>query len=195
MLSVAQKPGETRLSGETIGPDEFVLQIARNGPRVRAFVATLVGFDADTIDEVMQSTMLVAWRKLATFRYTGEHPGEELVRWVCTIARFEVLSYLRDRNRRQAFVFDESVVNELADLQETDSDVIDARRGALRGCLQQLDAKQQEALRLRYGVGLSMPEIAARQRRSVKAATVAMCRLRKTLEKCIRLSLAREGFA
>lgn len=169
--------------------------LARQGPRVRAFVATLVGYDADTIDEVMQATLLVAWKKLDTFRYEEPQPTEELVRWVCTIARFEVLGYLRDKKRRQTLAFDEHLVGELADLQEETSDLLDARRSALRGCLKQLEPKQQEAIRMRYGVGLSMSEIATRQDRSVKAATVAMCRVRKALERCIRQTLSREGMA
>lgn len=166
--------------------------LARHGPRVRAFVSTLIGYDADTIDEVMQSTMLVAWKKLGAFRYEDETADEELIRWVCTIARFEVLGFLRDKKRRQTLIFDEQLVRELADLQEEESAQFDSRRVALRGCLKQLEPRQLEAIRLRYSVGLSMAEIAARQQRSVKAATVAMCRLRKVLESCIRKTLARE---
>lgn len=181
------------MSTSGVEPDDFVLLLARHGPRVRAFIATLVGYDAEVIDEVMQSTLLIAWKKLESFRYHEESPAEELIRWVCTIARFEVLGYLRDRKRRQTLVFDESLVVELADLQDEKSEFLDARRTALRGCLKQLEPKQQEAIRMRYGVGLSMPEIATRQGRSVKAATVAMCRLRKALEKCILQALGREG--
>ncbi|TWT92874.1 RNA polymerase sigma factor [Botrimarina colliarenosi] len=169
--------------------------VARHGPRVRAFAATLVGFDTDVIDEVMQATLLVAWKKIDIFRYTGDNPAEEFVRWVCTIARFEVLGYLRDKQRRRTLAFDEAIVGELAELQEQHSDLLDARHSALRGCLKQLEPKQQEALRMRYGIGLSMSEIAARQSRTVKAATVAMCRVRKALERCIRQSLSREGIA
>lgn len=181
------------MSGAGVEPDDFVVLLARHGPRVRAFVATLVGYDADIIDEVVQSTLLIAWKKLASFRYTEETPTEELIRWVCTIARFEVLGYLRDRKRRRTLAFDESLVGELADLQEEESGFLDERHSALRQCLKQLEPKQQEAIRMRYGVGLSMPEIATRQGRSVKAATVAMCRLRKALEKCILLAMGRDG--
>jgi RNA polymerase sigma-70 factor (ECF subfamily) len=183
------------VSGSRVEPDEFVMLLARQGPRVRAFVATLIGYDADTIDEVMQATMLIAWKKLDTFRYEDQQPTEELIRWVCTIARFEVLGYLRDKRRRQTLAFDEELVGELANMQEEHGDLLEARRSALRGCLKQLDPKQQEAIRMRYGVGLSMTEVATRQNRSVKAATVAMCRVRKALERCIRQALTREGFA
>jgi RNA polymerase sigma-70 factor (ECF subfamily) len=181
------------LAESRVEPDDFVMLLARHEPRVRAFVSTLVGFDADAIDEVLQSTFLVAWKKLATFRYADESPGEELVRWVCTIARFEVLGYLRDQRRRKAFVFDELVVNQLADLQESESEWFEARRSALRTCLQRLAGPQLEAIRLRYALGLSMSEVAARQNRSVKAATVAMCRLRKLLEECIRRTISNQG--
>lgn len=184
------------MSGAGVEPDDFVALLARHGPRVRAFVATLVGYDADAIDEIVQATMLVAWKKLSTFRYSGATPEEELIRWVCTIARFEMLGFLRDKKRRKTLAFDEQLIGELADLQEEESGPLDDRRIALRGCLKKLEPKQQEAIRMRYSVGLSMPEIAARQQRSVKAATVAMCRLRQALEKCIRQTLSQqEGLA
>ena len=179
-------------SGE-VGPDEFVMLLARHGGRVRAFVATLVGFDAEAIDEIVQSTTLVAWRKLDGFRYEGASADEELVRWLCTIARFEMLSYVRDKKRREAVCFDDGLVGELADLQEEESTYFNARRLALRDCLRKLEPKQLESLRMRYGVGLSMAEIATRQRRSVKAATVAIGRIRRALEGCIRQTLLREG--
>lgn len=183
------------MAEQTVGPDEFVAALARHGPRVRAFVATLVGYDADTIDEVMQSTVLVAWKKLDGFRYVDERPEQELVRWLCTIARFEVLGYVRDKKRRQMLAFDEALVGELADLQEEESGGLEDRRRALRGCLKKLAPNQQESIRMRYGLGLSMPEIATRENRSVKAATVALCRVRKLLEECIRRTLAAEGLA
>lgn len=187
--------GESSLSGAGVEPDDFVKLLARHGPRVRAFVATLVGYDTDAIDEVVQATMLVAWKKLPTFRYTEETPEEELIRWVCTIARFEMLGFYRDKKRRKTLAFDEQLIGELADLQEEESETLEDRRLALRSCVKKLEPKQQEAIRLRYHLGLSMPEIANRQQRSVKAATVAMCRLRNALEKCIRRTLAQEGMA
>lgn len=183
------------MSESGVSKDDFVVLLARHGPRVRAFVATLVGHDVHTIDEVVQSALLIAWKKLDTFEYTQESPDEELVRWVCTIARFEVLGYLRDRSRQKAVVFDEQLIGELAELQEEEASLLDDRRVALRGCLRKLQPGQQESIRLRYVVGLSMSEIAARENRSVKAATVAMCRLRKLLEKCVRHALGLEGLA
>lgn len=158
-------------------------------------MSTLVGFDPDAADEVLQSTFLIAWKKLSTFRYTDASPGEELVRWVCTIARFEVLAYARDRRKRRALTLNETVVNELADLQEAESELFEARRSALRECLRGLAPPQLDAVRMRYGMGLSVAEIATRQKRSAKAATAALCRIRRALEKCIRQTLQKEGTA
>ncbi|QDT70041.1 RNA polymerase sigma factor [Planctomycetes bacterium MalM25] len=183
------------MQGTGVEPDDFVLLLARHGPRVRAFIATLIGYDTDVIDEVMQSTLLIAWKKLATFRYSEESPEEELVRWVCTIARFETLGYLRDKKRRKTLAFDEQLIGELAELQEDESGPLEDRRAALRDCLKKMQPKHLEAIHLRYGLGLSMPEIAAREQRSVKASTVAMFRLRKALEGCIRQALGTEGLA
>ena len=60
------------------------LFVAQEG-RLRAFLRTLVP-SLDELDEVMQETSLVAWRKFAQFE-----PGTDFLAWVATIGRFEAL--------------------------------------------------------------------------------------------------------
>ena len=72
--------------------------IARHERRIRSFIASLVSCNRDAVDEVIQSTYLVAWRKLESFTYVDPTPDEELIRWMCTIARFEVKDFIRKSN-------------------------------------------------------------------------------------------------
>ena len=89
------------MSAASLPQEQFVVLIARHERRVRSFIAALVSCDRDAIDEVIQSTYLVAWRKLDSFTYFDETPDEELIRWMCTIARFEVKEYSR---RKRTFL-------------------------------------------------------------------------------------------
>ncbi len=59
--------------------EKFIrLFVAQEG-RLRAFLRTLVP-SLDELDEVMQETSLVAWRKFAQFE-----PGTDFLAWVATI--------------------------------------------------------------------------------------------------------------
>jgi RNA polymerase sigma-70 factor (ECF subfamily) len=177
-----------------LSQEQFVVLIARHERRIRSFIATLVFCNPDAIDEVVQSTYLVAWRKLHSFTYLDLAPDEELSRWMCTIARFEVKEYLR---RQQSFcvAFDETLLDRLAEDQEEQSDLLEARHEALAQCVSQLPANQRDTLNLRYGFSLSVKELAARQGRQVNAAYTALCRIRKTLERCIRQRLSDKGYS
>jgi len=174
--------------------DAFILLVARHDRRLRGFVASLVAFDPEAIDEVVQTTCLVAWQKLASFQYAETTADNEFVRWLCTIARFEVLTYLRNRKKHTPPAFSEKLIDELATEQDRDSDYYEARRRVLTDCVVKLPHHQRETLRLRYGQGLSCKEVADRQGRSAGAVAALLARVRQTLEQCILTSLKREGY-
>jgi RNA polymerase sigma-70 factor (ECF subfamily) len=173
--------------------EQFVVLIARHERRIRSFIATLVSCNRDAIDEVIQSTYLVAWRKLVSFKYVDATPDEELVRWMCTIARFEVKDYLR-RQHNFHRALDVSLIDRIADLQLEESDYLNARHEALAHCLERLPGRQRRMLTLRYGHDLSVKELAAREGREAGAVYTNLSRTRKALEQCIRSALRHEGY-
>src|SRR5688572_16416359 len=114
------------MNEKPLTPEQFVVMIARYERRVRSFIATLAVCKADVVDEVLQSTYLVAWQKLASFTYVEAAPDEELVRWMCTIARFEVMNYLR-RFGSSRLAFDAKIVEQIADVHNEHSDDLESR--------------------------------------------------------------------
>jgi len=168
--------------------------IARHERRIRSFIAALVSCHRDAIDEIIQSTYLVAWQKLGSFTYVDEAPDEELIRWMCTIARFEVKDYVR-RQRDFRHALDASLIDRIADLQVEQSDYFEARHEALAHCLGRLPDSQRHILNLRYGHNLSVKELAAREGRQAGAVYTALSRIRKALEHCIRNALRQEGYS
>jgi len=181
------------VSERPLTPDQFVVLIARHERRVRSFIATLATCKTDVVDEVLQSTYLVAWQKLASFSYVESAPDEELVRWMCTIARFEVMSYLR-RYGSSRLAFDARVIERIADVCLEHSDYLESRHQALKGCLERLPSQQRDMLSQRYWRGVSIKELAAQSGREVSAVYTALSRIRKTLERCIHRSLSQEGY-
>ncbi|MBX3434486.1 MAG: sigma-70 family RNA polymerase sigma factor [Pirellulales bacterium] len=159
---------------------------------MRGFVASLVVGRPDWIEEIMQSTYLVAWQKLGGFEYQESAPDEELIRWMCTIARFESLNYLRKQRTVEATIALD-MADFVAEYQVEHADALEDRFQALKGCLQRLTARQREVLHLRYWNGLSIGEIATRQGRQAGAVHTALSRIRKMLERCIEGALRSEG--
>jgi len=183
----------TNVSATSLPQEQFVVLIARHERRIRSFIASLVSCNRDAVDEVIQSTYLVAWRKLESFTYVDPTPDEELIRWMCTIARFEVKDFIR-RRRDFHVALDAGLIDRIADLQIAESDYFEARHEALAECLSKLAASQRDLLNLRYGHNLSVKEVAARQGRQAGAVYTTLSRIRKALERCIQNTLRQEGY-
>jgi RNA polymerase sigma-70 factor (ECF subfamily) len=181
-----------RVDAKPLNQDQFVVLFARHERRLRSFIASLLTCRSDLVDDVLQSTSLVAWQKLDTFSYVGETPDEELIRWMCTMARFEVLNASRKVSSK-LLSLDATMIDAIADCYIDQMDVLEDRFQALKGCLERLPAHQYEMLRLRYWQGLSVDEVALRVGRQLNAVYTALSRVRKTLEQCITHKLRQEG--
>jgi len=173
-----------------ISEEEFVALTVRYERRIRLFIATQHPERSD-VDEIVQDTWLVAWKKLNTFRYTGEQPDEEFVRWLCTIARYEVLKYRRKSPPR--LVLDEQVIDKLAALQFDEADYFEARHGALSVCIESLRPRDKELIRRRYEENVSVHDLANCIGRSADAVYKSLNRIRTSLLACIERTLKREG--
>jgi RNA polymerase sigma-70 factor (ECF subfamily) len=67
-------------------PNEGFLRLwTHHEPQVRAFVHACLP-RAIEVDEIMQNVSLVAWREFTTLEDQSQFP-----RWVCLIARYEIL--------------------------------------------------------------------------------------------------------
>jgi RNA polymerase sigma-70 factor (ECF subfamily) len=181
------------VSAASLPQEQFVVLIARHERRIRSFIAALVSCDCDAIDEVIQSTYLVAWRKLHSFTYLQSAPDDELVRWMCTIARFEVKEFCRRKRTFRSF-FSGELIDHIADFQIEQSEYLEARHEALSRCLDRLPASQRDILNLRYAQNLSINELSARLHRQPGAIYTTLSRIRKALEHCVRGALRQEGY-
>jgi RNA polymerase sigma-70 factor (ECF subfamily) len=139
------------------------------------------------VDEVMQETSLVAWRKFERFV-----PGTNFLAWVATIARFEALDHLRRRGREQ-LIFSDALADLMAREAVDEADALERERRALDRCLAKLDSAQRELLLLAYQPGARIQEVAVRAGRSVQGYYKSVQRLRARLLACIEGELRREN--
>jgi RNA polymerase sigma-70 factor (ECF subfamily) len=116
------------------------------------------------------------------------------VRWMCTIARFEIMNHIRQAHRAEQ-MFEASIIEQIADCHAEHAEQLEARHEALKGCLQRLPARQRDLLSLRYWRGLSIKEIAAWFGQEAGATHAALSRIRKGLERCIDVNVRQEGHA
>jgi RNA polymerase sigma-70 factor (ECF subfamily) len=173
-----------------ISEEEFVALTVRYERRVRLFIATQHP-ERRFVDEIVQDAWLVAWKKLNTFRYTREEPDEEFVRWLCTIARYEVLKYRRKSPPR--LVLDEKIIDKLTALQFDEADYFEARHDALSVCIENLRPRDKELIRRRYEENVSVHDLASCIGRSADAVYKSLNRIRTSLLACIERTLKREG--
>jgi RNA polymerase sigma-70 factor (ECF subfamily) len=173
------------LAGEEPAFDEF---FADYFPRLFRF-AVLRLRDEDAAEEVVQATLVLAVRKIGTWR--GE---AALFTWLCTICRREIGAWAARTSRRA-----------LVPLEDDDPDVraaLESLGGAIEGpdaavtrrevgrlvqlALDYLPPRYSRALEWKYLEELSVQEIAARMQTTPKAVESLLTRARDAF---------REGFA
>jgi len=166
--------------------EQFVTLFARHEVGLRAFVRSLLPI-RHAVDDVVQETSLVLWRKFDTFE-----PGTNFLSWACTIARFKVLGHLRSlaRDRLQ---FDEDIVQLLVDESEARQRQLALERDALNGCLGKLDERRRQLITRCYLQPGTIRDVAEELGRSPATLYKVLYRTRRTLLDCIRGRLAEGG--
>ena len=119
-------------------------------------------------------------------------PGTDFAAWACQIAYWEVRR-ARQKFARSKVLFNQEVVDSIAQTATEMIPEISARHEALAHCLQKLPARDRELVLTRYEPGCGVELAAQRSGRSLEAAYKALGRIRKLLLDCISHQLATEG--
>lgn len=162
--------------------ERYVQELTAHQNRLRGYILAALGNYANAAD-VLQRTNLKLWQKSREFR-----AGAEFLPWALAIAKYEILSFLRD-HQRDRLVFSEDVALLLMDTTERELAGQEDRQSALRKCLERLPKRSRELLWVRYDEGKSIKEIAADSDRSEDSIKCLMLRIRKSLEQCIAAKL------
>jgi len=152
----------------------FIEALTRHQPALEAFCHANLANREDARD-VLQATCVMLLQKASDW-----NPETEFLPWAFSVARFTVLSHIRDR-MRDRLVFDEDVVLAMVSETEAAANDFDDRREALRHCLKKLSADQHGLLQDHYTVGRSLADIAEATRRSLSAVKRTLQRLRYQL--------------
>ncbi|MBV8880368.1 MAG: sigma-70 family RNA polymerase sigma factor [Planctomycetaceae bacterium] len=165
--------------------DEFLRLFTSVQPALRRFVGYhLPGGRQQEIEDVLQETALVLWRKFGEF-----DPAKSFTSWALGIAHYE-LRHSQRALARMPLALDEKTSELLARRAER-SPGLEGRQSRLDGCLSKLDARSREALTLYYEKDLSTAQIAETFRGSVNMVRILLFRARHNLARC----MMREGTA
>lgn len=148
---------------------------------VLAFISSTVR-DFSDADDVLQSVARVAVSKFDGFDRTGD--TQAFVKWVITVARYEVLAFLRDQSRdRHEFMSD--AIGEIAQAFVELAPEFGSRQHALSQCLQKLQDRSRDVLEKRYAENLKTDRIAELTGLSPNNVSMILNRAYKTLRLCI----------
>ena len=170
---------------DEVCPDRFLRLYSHSQRRIHNYIATFV-YDPTAVDEVLQETSIVLWRKFSAFR-----EGGNFYHWACGIARLEVLKYLRT-HQRTALPLDEHVMELISAERQVMDKGLDDRREALEHCLGTLREVDRVLVHRCYaGIG-SFKAVAVELGRPVNAVYKSLGRIRAVLFECIERRLITE---
>lgn len=172
------------------GSTEFITQITRAQRQLHAFILSMVWHPTEA-DDILQETNLVLWEKAAEF-----DASRPFLPWAMRFAQLQAMASLKEKQRQQQrVVFDDGLIQLLAEEAAADTTALEARQHALATCLQKLPSVQRELIARRYEPEASVNAMAEAVGITPKALSDRLRRIRRALLDCIQQTLAKETFA
>lgn len=158
--------------------DEFLQLLTESQGRLFAYLAAALG-DADRANEVLQETNLVMWRKSDEFEM-----GSSFSAWSFRIASFQLMTH-RQRQLREKLLFDQQLVEQIAQRAQQRSELYATRMKRLDGCISKLPDRYRDVITRRYHNGESLKEIAAELQQTPNSVGQLLFRVKKKLIDCV----------
>lgn len=162
--------------------EQFVLEMLDCQRRLHDYIFALV-FDRDRAGDVLQQTNMALLRKKSEFT-----AGTNFSAWALRVAYFEVLADRR-RRYRDRHLFNDDLLELIADHAEQASASGSRRTEALAECLERLTADQRQLVDARYGTGGSVESLAHAAKKTPAAISSVLYRIRMLLVECVERKL------
>jgi RNA polymerase sigma-70 factor (ECF subfamily) len=162
---------------------QLMALMTRHQRQIFSYIYTLVPRRHDA-EDLLQETSVVICEKFHDFAL-----GTDFVAWACQIAYWRI-RYSRQKFARSKVVFDQDLLDAVAQTASQLAPELDERHEALSLCLRKLHARDRELVLTRYEPGNGVEEAARRSGRSMEAAYKALGRIRKLLFDCVTHQLS-----
>lgn len=173
------------MTKQPASPDEFIKLLTEHQSQLMGYIMASLGNHANAMD-VLQQTNIVLWQKSEELRCR-----DEFLPWALTVAKYKVLSFVRDE-QRDRLVFTPEVTRFMLEASDSLIESFPERLRALRLCLSELPEPKLRIITRRYGHNESLKEIAASRRLTVESLKGRLKRIRRSLAKCVNRRLALE---
>lgn len=162
--------------------DQFLRLYAEHEVALHTFVRSLLPTRQEA-SEVMQEVIVALWQGFAS--------AQEFRPWAFGVARNVARMHLR-RRVRDRHVFDDDLMNRLADMAIQQEPQHLTEREALEHCLQKLPLSQKELVLAAYTKGARMDALAMRRGQTPMSLYKLLHRIRQALLDCVERTLATE---
>lgn len=173
------QPDATPFSASTEEGTAFDALLADAQPRIRGYLASILGGWAD-VDDLLQETNLVLIRKRDDFQ-----PGSSFVAWAFRVAYFKATTWRRDRSREGRVVLREHEFQEIAAAAEDYFSQAMPVVQALKQCVAKLPPNDRDLIRLKYVDRQSLTDVAAGLGCRPNTLHKSISRIRLALRKCV----------
>ena len=150
---------------------------------VTAYIASVVR-DRHHVEDISQEVASAISMQVDKYE-----PARPFLPWALGIAHRQVLKYLRSR-KRDRLVFDEGLLEQLAQRHIEHAEGSAARKAALHACMQGLSEERKALLESRYFKSVAVQELAGQLGRTEGAVSMLLLRIRQRLAECIRKRLS-----
>lgn len=159
---------------------KFVTLLSSNHSKIYSYILMLVP-SYNEADDIMQECSLVMLEKFNTFK-----EGTDFVAWGITIAKYQVLNYLK-KKKRDKHIFDSDTIEALDSkgrtcIQNTDEEWFDA----LRKCLSKLNSSDFNLIKMWYYENLGIKSVTDRLGWSFQKVYRNLSRVNALLVECVR---------
>jgi RNA polymerase sigma-70 factor (ECF subfamily) len=165
-------------------PSEFIREITHAQSAIAAYVRSLLPTHPDYMD-IVQEVNVTLWKLRGKYRL-----GSNFKAWAFKTARYHVMSARRKMAAEgKRLVFDEDLVELLAESTPFAKDPLERKLEALHQCLGGLREQDRAMLRMRYSKVISIETYARQQERNPATVRATLRRLREILLNCVTRKL------
>ena len=178
---------ENRATEMSLCQEDIIHGLLTDRVKLLAYVRTLV-VDRDAAEDIHQEVIIQALRAASTIE-----DGQHLLAWARRTAKLKSFEYLRNK-QRQPLHLDPDVLDLLEPVWESESGgASQARSVALNSCLRELTPRSRELVKLRFADRLNGNQISHTMGLKVQSVYMALSRIYRTLDDCVRRRLAGEA--
>ena len=164
---------------EELHHEQFLCLLMASYKRIFSFILTLAPKLSDA-EDIMQKSVMIMFRKFNEFK-----PNSNFGAWGTSIARYEILKF-REKQGKNRVLFDSSAFDNILKRTEARVEKIDERLQALESCLNKLNDRDKELIKMRYEDGLTIKEVAQKAKRPIPGMYKAMARIHNLLQACVK---------